>query len=111
MEKKFGELKPGESIYRINGLEIIEEEITDTHPYFANPHSVCINKNWIVGKYAENSYNNSVFSSYEKAEEYIIENAKERVKWLEDKIDLEIQEYERLEKFLYDKAIHRCKEG
>ena len=106
MRKKFGELKPGESIYRINSLEIIEEQITNTHPYFASPHSVSINKTWIVGKYTENSYNNSVFSNYEKAEEYIIENAKERIKWLEDKIDLEIQEYERLEKFLYDKAIH-----
>ena len=108
MGKKFGELKPGESIYRINELEIIEEKITDTRPYFANPSlvCVCINENWIVGKYVESSYNNSVFSNYEKAEEYVIGRAKERVKWLEDKIDLEIQEYERLEKFLYDKAIH-----
>jgi hypothetical protein len=106
MRKKFGELKPGESIYKINELEIIEEKITDIHPYDINPHSVCINKNWIVGKYTKNSYNNSVFSNYEKAEEYIIEKAKERVKWLEDKIDLEIQEYERLEKFLHEKAIH-----
>ena len=106
MGKKFGELKPGESIYRINGLEIIEEEITDIHPYDRNLHSVCINKNWIVGKYTENSYNNSVFSNHKKAEEWLIEKAKERVKWLEDKIDLEIQEYERLEKFLDDKAIY-----
>ena len=106
MGKKFGELKPGESIYKINELEIIEEKITDIHPYYKNSHSVCINKNWIVGKYTENSYNNSVFSNYEKAEKWLIEKAKERVKWLEDKIDLEIQEYERLEKFLYDKAIY-----
>lgn len=111
MGKKFGELKPGDSIYRINGLEIIEEKITYATPYYINPHSVCINKNWIVGKYTESSYNNSVFSNYEKAEEWLIEKAKKRVKWLEDNIDLEIQEYERLEKFLYDKKIHRCKEG
>ena len=106
MGKKFGELKPGESIYKINELEIIEEKITDIHPYDINPHSVCINKNWIVGKYTENSYNNFVFSNYEKAEEWLIEKAKERYKFLEDNIDLEIQEYERLEKFLYDKAIY-----
>jgi hypothetical protein len=106
MRKKFGELKPGESIYKINELEIIEEKITDIHPYDINPHSVCINKNWIVGKYTEYSYNNSVFSNYEKAEEWLIEKAKERYKFLEDNIDLEIQEYERLEKFLYDKAIY-----
>ena len=111
MGKKFGELKPGESIYKIDGLEIIEEKIIETSPYHITPHSVCINKYLIVGKYTENSYNNSVFSNYEKAEEWLIKNAKERVKWLEDKIDLEIQEYERLEKFLYDKTIHRCKEG
>jgi len=110
MEKKFGELKPGESIYRINGLEIIEEKITDVHSYYT-PYSVCINKNWVVGKYTGSSYNNSVFSDYEKAEEQLIERAKERVKWLEDNIDLEIQEYERLEKFLYDKEIYRCEEG
>ncbi len=111
MGKKFGELKPGESIYRIDGLEIIEEKIINTNSYSINPHSVFINNNWVVGKYTESSYNNSVFSNYKKAEEWLIENAKERTKWLEDKIDLEIQEYERLEKFLYDKAIYRCKEG
>jgi len=112
MGKKFGELKLGENIYRIKGLEIIEEQITNIHNHFVNPHySVCINNNWIVGKYTENSYNNSVFSNYEKAEEWLIENAKERVKYLENKIDREIQEYERLEKFLYDKAVYRCKEG
>lgn len=111
MGKKFGELKPGESIYRIDGLEIIEEKTINTNSYSINPHSVFINNNWVVGKYTESSYNNSVFSNYKKAEEWLIENAKERTKWLEDKIDLEIQEYERLEKFLYDKAIYRCKEG
>jgi hypothetical protein len=111
MGKKFGELKPGENIYKIDGLEIIKEKITDAHPFFENPHSVCINKRVVVGKYTENSYNNSVFSNYEKAEEWLIENAKERIKWLEDKIDMEIQEYERLEKFLHDKAIYRCKGG
>ena len=57
--------------------------------------------NWMVGKSAINSYENTIFVDPERAMEVLKEKATRRYSELQDKIDQEIIEFEKLEKFLY----------
>jgi hypothetical protein len=56
----------------------------------------------MVGRSARNSYENTLFVDRGRAEEVLKEKATRRFLELQDKIDEEIQEYDKLEKFLGD---------
>jgi len=100
-------LKIGDSIYLLNGLEVKELKITKIIEYkFGN--SVCLETDggpdyWMVGKSAINSYENTIFVDPERAMEVLKEKATRRYSELQDKIDQEIIEFEKLEKFLHGK--------
>ena len=75
-------------------------------PLYKN--SVCLETDegpdhWCVGKSARNSYENTIFVDPERAMEVLKEKATRRYSELQDKIDQEIIEFEKLEKFLYGK--------
>ena len=100
-------MKIGDSIYLLNGLEVKELKITKIIEYkFGN--SVCLETDggpdyWMVGKSAINSYENTIFVDPERAMEVLKEKATRRYSELQDKIDQEIIEFEKLEKFLHGK--------
>ena len=106
-KKTFGDLKIGDSIYLLNGLEVKELKITKIIEYKSG-NSVCLETDggpdhWMVGKSAINSYENTIFVNPERAMEVLKEKATRRYSELQDKIDQEIIEFEKLEKFLYGK--------
>jgi hypothetical protein len=107
-KKTFGDLKIGDSIYLLNGLEVKELKITKISNTSLYENSVCLETDggpdhWYVGKSAKNSYENTIFVDPERAMEVLKEKATRRYSELQDKIDQEIIEFEKLEKFLYGK--------
>ena len=97
-------MKIGDSIYLLKGLEVKELKITRiSSTSFKN--SVCLETNggsdyWYVGRSVRNSYENTIFVDPERAMEILKEKASRRYSELQDKIDQEIIEFEKLEKFL-----------
>jgi hypothetical protein len=55
----------------------------------------------MVGRSARNSYENTLFVDRKRAEEVLKEKASRRFAELEDRINEEIIEYDKLEKFLF----------
>ena len=107
MDKKFGDLKLGDYIYLLRDLEVKELKITKIIQYTSG-NSICLetdggHDHWMVGKSAINSYENTIFVDPERAMEVLKEKATRRYSELQDKIDQEIIEFEKLEKFLYGK--------
>ena len=106
-KKTFGDLKIGDSIYLLNDLEIKELKITEISSTSLYENSVCLETDggpdywYTVGKSARNSYVNTIFVDPERAMEVLKEKASRRYSELQDKIDQEIIEFEKLEKFLY----------
>jgi hypothetical protein len=105
MDKKFGDLKLGDYIYLLRDLEVKELKITKIIQYKSG-NSICLeteggHDHWMVGKSARNSYENTLFVDPERAMEVLKEKASRRYSELQDKIDQEIIEFEKLEKFLY----------
>ena len=105
-KKTFGDLKIGDSIYLLRGLEVKELKITRISNTSEN--SVYLETDggsdyWGVGKSARNSYENTIFVDPEKAKEVLMNKATRRYSELLDKIDQEIIEFEKLEKFLHGK--------
>ena len=101
-------MKIGDSIYLLNGLEVKELKITKISSTSLYENSVCLETDggpdhWYVGKSAKNSYENTIFVDPERAMEVLKEKATRRYSELQDKIDQEIIEFEKLEKFLYGK--------
>ena len=101
-KKMFGDLKIGDSVYLLSALEVKELKITKIIEYNSG-NSICLETNdyWIVGTSARNSYENTIFVDPERAMEVLKEKATRRYSELQDKIDQEIIEFEKLEKFLY----------
>ena len=100
-------MKIGDSIYLLNSLEVKELKITKIIEYKSG-NSVYLETDggpdhWMVGKSAINSYENTIFVDPERAMEVLKEKATRRYSELQDKIDQEIIEFEKLEKFLYGK--------
>ena len=91
----------------MNGLEVKELKITRIIQYKSG-NSICLETDggpdhWMVWKSAINSYENTIFVDPERAMEVLKEKATRRYSELQDKIDQEIIEFEKLEKFLYGK--------
>lgn len=105
-EKKketFGDLKIEDSIYQLSGLEVKELKIIKVIPekYSGSIYLYTDDKSyWYVGKSARNSYGNTIFVDPERAMEVLKEKATRRYSELQNKIDQEIIEFEKLEKFL-----------
>ena len=100
-------MKIGDSIYLLNSLEVKELKITKIIEYKSG-NSVYLETDggpdhWMVGKSAINSYENTIFVDPERAMEVLKEKATRRYSELQDEIDQEIIEFEKLEKFLYGK--------
>ena len=107
MDKKFGDLKLGDYIYLLKDLEVKELKITKIIQYKSG-NSICLETDggpdhWMVGRSARNSYENTIFVDHERAMEVLTDKATRRYSELQDKIDQEIIEFEKLEKFLYGK--------
>ena len=103
-------MKIGDSIYLLNGLEVKELKITRISSTSSCKNSVYLETDggpdyWYVGKSAINSYENTIFVDPERAMEVLKEKATRRYSELQDKIDQEIIEFEKLEKFLYGKEV------
>ena len=106
-KKMFGDLKIGDSIYLLHDLKVKELKITKIIQYKSG-NSICLETDggpdhWMVGTSARNSYENTIFVDPERAMEILKEKATRRYSELQDKIDQEIIEFEKLEKFLYGK--------
>ena len=104
-KKTFGDLKIGDSIYLLSGLEVKELKITMIYSSLYE-NSVYLETDggldrWCVRISARNSYKNTIFVSPEKAKEVLMDKATRRYSELQDKIDQEIIEFEKLEKFLH----------
>jgi hypothetical protein len=105
MDKKFGDLKLGDYIYLLRDLEVKELKITKIIQYKSG-NSICLETDggpdhWMVGRSARNSYENTLFVDRKRAEEVLKEKASRRFVELEDRINEEIIEYDKLEKFLF----------
>ena len=103
-KKMFGDLKIGDSIYLLHDLKVKELKITKIIQYKSG-NSICLETDggpdhWMVGTSARNSYENTIFVDPERAMEVLKEKATRRYSELQDKIDQEIIEFEKLEKFL-----------
>lgn len=98
-------MKIGDSIYLLSGFEVKELKIMRiSNTSYEN--SICLETDggpWYVGKSTINSYGNTVFVDMEKAIEVLMDRATRRYFELQDKIDQEIIEFEKLEKFLHGK--------
>ena len=109
MEKrvKFGDLKVGDHVYWITGLEIEELKILKTNNEGGN-QSVTLTidgrvrgHDWLyVGKYCSSSYHFTIFTSKEEAWEKLIKNSKARHRELVEEIDRMISEFDKLDEFL-----------
>ena len=105
MDKKFGDLKLGDYIYLLRDLEVKELKITKIIQYKSG-NSICLETDggpdhWMVGRSARNSYENTIFVDPKRAMEVLKEKASRRFAELEDRINEEIIEYDKLEKFLF----------
>jgi len=99
MKKQFGDLGIGDKFYEIgkDRVSIVEHEILTKH----NTSNSCyINNCYYVGKYSYNSYNYSVFANYEDAWDYLVESSKIKCKKLIERINKDIDEFDKLQKFL-----------
>ena len=108
-KKTFGDLKIGDSIYLLSGLEVKELKITKVSSFKGGgSQSVTLNIDGkvngydyvYVGKHFSSSYSSTVFTEKKDAWEKLIENSQARYKELTDEIDKRITEFDKLEKFL-----------
>lgn len=101
MKKRFGDLEIGDKFYEIgkDRVSIVEHEILTK--INNNTNTTCyVNNYYNLGKFAYNSYNNSVFANYEDAWNYLIESSKKKCKKLIERINEDIDEFDKLQKFL-----------
>ena len=108
-KKTFGDLKIGDSIYLLSGLEVKELKITKVSCFKGGgSQSVTLytdgkvnGYNYVyVGKHFSSSYSSTVFTEKKDAWERLIGDSRARCKELTDEIDKRIAEFDKLEKFL-----------
>lgn len=112
MDKKFGDIKVGDCIYKIIGLDVKELKITKIKKdkdsfsksvtlYFDPIPEIKDSCPWVyVGIHFSSSYNSSLFVSKEEAWKRLIKNSKARYKELTTEIDVLITEFDKLDEFL-----------
>lgn len=104
MEEKarFGDLKDGNFVYRIVGLDVKELKISKVNLESYSSVTLVLEsgERLYVGKYFSSSCNSTVFVKKEDAWKRLISDSRARYKELEEQIDNMITEFDKLEKFL-----------